>query len=216
MALAEGLLFDAADQLLDAIIDYYGDGEYVKTFRSKKLADCVVQHAAAAGVAAMAGGILPGVGSVIATGIATGAVWSMYIRICKIIKVDLGKNKLKALASAVLSNVAVNLAGTLAIGVAASFVPGASIVICGVGNFAIVYIAGIIFLNALTRLFHISRNDLTDMTDEELMKSVKASAKGVNMKELFREAKNIFMSLKSSGELDQIGKSVDIDPEDDE
>ncbi|MDE7261345.1 MAG: hypothetical protein K2N78_04685 [Oscillospiraceae bacterium] len=202
--------------MLEAIIDYYGDGEYVKTFQSKKLADCVVQHAATAGVAAMAGGILPGVGSVIATGIVTGAVWSMYIRICKIIKVDLGKNKLKALASAVLSNIAVNLAGVLAIGIAASFVPGASIVICGAGNFAVVYIAGIIFLNALTRLFHVSRKDLENMNDEELMKSVKASAKGIDMKAIFKEAKNVFMDMKRSGELDQVSGSVDINPGDDD
>ena len=89
MALGEEYLIGLADQLLDAIIDYYGDGNYVKTFHSKELADCVVQHAAAAGVAAMAGGVLPGVGSVIATGISVGAIWSMYIRVCKIIKVDL-------------------------------------------------------------------------------------------------------------------------------
>ena len=216
MALGEDYLIGLADQLLDAIIDYYGDGNYVKTFHSKELADCVVQHAAAAGVAAMAGGILPGVGSVIATGIATGAVWAMYVRICKIIKVDLGKNKLKALASAVLSNVAVNLAGMLAVGVAVSFVPGASIVICGAGNFGIVYIAGIIFLNALTRLFHVSRKDITDMSDEELMNSVTASAKGTNVKELFRVAKDVFMDMKRSGELDQVGGSADINPEDDD
>ena len=87
--------------------------------------------------------------------------------------------------------------------------------VCGAGNFAVVYIAGIIFLNALTRLFHVSRNDIKDIDDEELMKSVKASAKGTNMKELFRVAKNIFMDMKRSGELDQVGGSVDINPEDD-
>ena len=198
MALGEGFLMDAADMLLDAIIDYYGDGKYVETFQSKKLADCVIQHAAAAGVAAMAGGILPGVGSLIATGIATGAIWSMYIRICKLIKVELGKNKLKVLASAVLTNVVMNLAGMLAIGVAASFVPGASIVICGAGNFAVVYIAGIVFLNALTRLFHVSRSDLNDMDEAELVRSVKESTSGMNMKELFREAKNIFRGCSTT------------------
>ena len=211
----QGILLDVADALLEAIIDYYGDGEYVRTFQSKELADCVIQHAAAAGIAAMAGGILPGVGSVIATGISVGAIWSMYIRICKIIKIDLGKNKLKALASAVLTNIATQLAGMLAIGVAASFVPGASILVCGAGNFAVVYIAGIIFLNALTQLFHLYRKDIKNMDAKEWENSIKASAKGINMKRLFKEAKNMFMDLKRSGKLDEFGSSIDINPEDD-
>ena len=42
-----------SEKLLEVAMKYYESGEYVKPFQSKDLADCVVQHAAAAGVAAM-------------------------------------------------------------------------------------------------------------------------------------------------------------------
>lgn len=35
------------------------------------------------------------------------------------------------------------------------------------------------------------------------------------MKALLKGAKNMFMTMKQSGELDQVSESVDIDPEDD-
>lgn len=211
--MSDSTLVAVADALLDAIIEYYGSGEYVKTFQSKDLADCVIQHAAAAGVSAMAAGILPGAGSLIASGISMGAIWTMYIRICKIIKVELGKNKLKALASAVLTNLATQLAGTLAIVVATSFIPGASIIICGIANFAMVYIAGIVFLTALTRLFHVSRNDVEDIDDKEWMDSIKATVKGIDAKAMVKEAKNLFMEMRRNGDLEKAGESVDIEPD---
>lgn len=203
--------------LVAEIAEYYGSGEYVRTFQSKDLADCVIRHAAAAGVSAMAAGILPGAGSLIATGIGAAAIWTMYIKICKIIKIDLGKNKLKALASAVLTNLATGLAGTIAAMFAASFVPGLSIVVCGAVNFAVVYAAGIVFLNALTHMFHVSRKDIgdiEDIDDKEWLNSVKESAKSMDAKAVVKEAKSVFKEMKQSGELEKVGKSVDINSED--
>lgn len=210
-------LLAIAGTLVETLIDYYGDGEgdYIKPFQSKDLADCVIQHAAAAGVSSMAAGILPGAGSVIATGISAGAIWAMYIRICKMIGMKIGKNKLKFLASAALTNLASNLAALLVAGGIASFVPGAGVVVCGAGTFAVVYIAGIIFLKTLIKMFHVKRSDVENADEDEWIASIKDSVKNMDKKALFREAKGVFMDMRQSGDLDRKGSSVDITPEDD-
>lgn len=45
--------------------------------------------------------------------------------------------------------------------------------------------------------------------------SIKESIKRMDKKALFREAKNVFMDMRKSGDLEQTGKTVDIRPEDD-
>lgn len=108
--MTQQMLMIVSDELLKAVSNYYESGEYVKPFRSKDLADCVVQHSAAVGISAMGAGILPGAGAVISVGVATAAIWRMYVKICQIIGVPFGKNRLKAFASAVLTNIATQLA----------------------------------------------------------------------------------------------------------
>lgn len=208
--MGNGFLLTAADKLLDAIIEYYGSGEYVKPFRSKDVADCVVQHAAAAGVTAMGAGILPGAGSLVAMGISVGAIWTMYVRICMIIGVELGKNKLKALASAVVTNIVTQMAGIFAMEFAFSLIPGAGIVIVGAGNFVIVYIAGLIFLTTLTQLFKVKRSDVENMSNDEWIASLKESISNIDKKAVFKEAKDFFMGMKRDGSLNNVGESVDI------
>lgn len=63
-----GLLYAVAGQLLDALEQYYQSGEYLKPFKRKEIADCVIQHAAAGGVASMAAGAVPAAGTAIALG----------------------------------------------------------------------------------------------------------------------------------------------------
>ena len=72
MLISHGMLVAAAY----ALKEYMSSGAYAENFDSRELADIVVVHSAAAGVAAMAAGVLPGVGSIIASGIAVGAIWS--------------------------------------------------------------------------------------------------------------------------------------------
>ena len=85
--MTQQILLAVSEELLKAVSNYYESGEYVKPFRSKDLADCVVQHSAAVGIAAMGVGVLPGAGAVVAVGLATAAIWRMYIKICQIIGV---------------------------------------------------------------------------------------------------------------------------------
>ena len=64
-------------------------------------------------------------------------------------------------------------------------------------------------------MFRVMRNDIEDVDDEEWIASIKESIKRMDKKALFREAKNVFMDMRKSGDLEQTGKTVDIRPEDD-
>lgn len=211
----QGLLIAAADKLLVALEVYYESGEYVKPFRSQELADCVLYHAAAAGAAAMAAGLLPGAGSVIAVAICAGAVWRMYIKICQIIGAAFGKNKLKTISSAVLTNVITQLAGIYAISIASSLIPVAGSVVVGIGNFVVTYFAGLIFLNVLTGLFKVKRTDVENLSAEEWSEAIRSTISNIDKKAVLKEAKNLFMEMKKDGSLDKAGQTVDISMEED-
>lgn len=208
--MTQKMLMLVADELMKAVSNYYESGEYVKPFQSKDLADCVVQHSAAVGVSAMAAGILPGAGAVAAAGLAVAAIWRMYVKICQIIGVPFGKNKLKAISSAALTNIATQMAGVYAIQLASSLIPGAGVVTAGVVNFTTTYIAGLVFLMVLTRLFKTQRQDIENMSDEELVKSVKAAFTNIDTKAIFKEATDLFTAMRKDGTLNEVSEGVDI------
>ena len=188
---------------------YYKSGAYAENFDSKELADIVVNHAAAAGVSAMAVGILPGVGAIVASGIAVGAIWSMYIRIAAYLKLRFGKDTLKVIASAVVSNIITQLVGVLALELAFSFIPGAGIVTGGLVNFGITYMAGVIYLNTLTGIFAAGlRPD--EMTDSQVKEQFDSASMNIDAKAAFNEAKNTFKQMKTDGSLEESGKKADI------
>ena len=192
-----------------AISEYFRTGAYADNFDSKELANIVIAHAAAAGLSAMAAGVLPGVGSLIAIGICTGAIWTMYIRIGAYLHLSIGLDVLKAIAAAVLANIATQLAGILVLELALGFVPGAAILIGGAVNFAVTYIAGIIYLFALESIFK-AGGDPSKMSAAEMKKHFKAAAKDVNVKTAFSEAKKTFTQMNEDGSLQKEGGSVNI------
>ena len=209
--MSNSLVTAAAERLIAALYEYYDSGDYVVPFQSKDIADCVVGHSAAAGVAALAAGVLPGAGAAIAAVAATGAVWVMYIRMTKMIGAEIGKNALKFIASAVVSNLAMNAASMVAL----SFIPGLGAVACGVIQFVTVYAAGLIFLNLMTRLFKVQRMDVENISDEEWKTSIKSAMKSVNLGVVFKEAVSLFVEMKRDGTLNTVGSSVDIEEDDD-
>ena len=190
--------------------EYMSSGAYAENFDSRELADIVVGHAAAAGVSAMAAGALPGVGSIIASGLAVGAIWTMYMRIGKCLNLKIIRDLWKAIASAVLANVVTQLAGVLALELVVGFIPGASIIAAGVVNFGVTYVAGLIFLKALTEIFKAGKNP-AQMTGEQMKKQFSAAAKTVNVKSAFSEAKSAFNEMKKDGSLNEKGKNIDIE-----
>ena len=207
------LLAIAAQSLWKVCVE---SGAYQKVFTAKEIADCVIFHAAAAGASAMAIGVLPGAGAAIAFAISTGAIWRMYIKICQIIGFSFGKNKLKTISSAVISNLTANLASILAIELATSFIPIANIISIGVCTFFIVYLAGLVFLNTLTKLFKVKRTDYQDWSDNEWKESMKVAMAGIDQKAVLQEAKKTFTEMRKDGSLDKAKQTVDISMEDDE
>ena len=198
--MGSGYLFDAAEKLRNASNFY---------FSSEELSKCVLKHAAAAAVASMASGVLPGAGAVIAGTITTGAVWAMYIKMSNIIGVKLEKKTLKVIASAVLSNLAVNAVGMFVL----SFIPGVSIIGCGFTAFASLYASAIVFLTCLTRIFKGTRSDLDDA---EWKSAVNDAIRNMDLKSIIKEGRGLFSQMRNSGELNRQASNVDIDPSDDE
>lgn len=191
------------------------NGTLEEPFDSKELANCVINHAAASAIAAMAGGCFTGAAGFIALAISVGAIWKMYIEICRIIKVKIGKNKLKTLASAVLANITTQFAGVIAMEILVSFIPGAAFFICGACNFATVYFAGLVFLKVLTGIF-MAGGDIASADVDDIKAQCSAEVKSTNAKDIYAEAKGAFKEMKDSGTLDDAGKGVDISDADDE
>ncbi len=183
-----------------ALKEYIGSGEYAKPFKAEEIANMVIAHAAAAAVAAMAAGILPGAAAIIAGGIAVAAIWSMYYRIGKYIGIGFSLDTLKALAAALISNLVTQIGGVLALDILLTFVPGASIIAGGLMNFAIVYVAGLIYLNMLVGLFKAGL-DPSNLNAEELKKAYSKTSEDVDIKAACAEAKSMFTEMRKSGEL---------------
>ena len=192
-------LLDAAEKLM-SVTDFY--------FSTEELKKSVLKHAAAAALSCMAGGVLPGAAAVIAGTVTTGAVWATYIKMSKIIGVELEKKTLKVIASAVLSNLAVNAAGMLVV----SFIPGLSIVGCGFLAFSTVYASAVIFLTCLTKIFKGKR---IDVDDAQWKSEVQNTMHNMDLKSIIKEGRQTFSQMRSDGTLDQAGQNVDIDPSDD-
>lgn len=181
---------------------------------SQEIADCVIGHAAAASVAAMAGGVFSGFASLIASGIAIGAIWRMYIKLCQILNINLKKDILKSVASAVLSNIVTQIGGMILAEVLIGFIPGASVLVCGVVNFVVVYFAGLIFIKTLTSVFKAGNSDFENISADALKENAKAAANDINTKDIIKEAKSAFKDMKKDGSLNDAGESVDISQED--
>lgn len=215
--MTQKILLIAIERLMKALENYFEEGKYVAPFKSEEIANCVTSHAAAVAVSGMAAGVLPVAGSIASLGICVAANWRMYIKICDIIKVPFGETKLKAIASAVISNILGNIALVMGLQVASSLIPGVGIVTEGVLSFFVVYFAGIVFLNLLTELFNEKRGDIDidNMTDEEvkvlIRKEVSRASKNKNV--ILKEVKNLFKQMREDGSLDRAGKEVDISDE---
>lgn len=127
--------------LLAGLKAYYKQAEDVE----KIILNCAMVAAGAAGV----GGVIPvfSIPSMIVS--CVGAVWAMYIKICNCLEIKLSENLLRILASAALSNIAVNLVSAFAAELIFSFVPGASIATSALITFCSVYLAGVMFVKMI-------------------------------------------------------------------
>ena len=195
------MLLHAANDLV-AILDKTAD-----KMLPKEISDIVKFHSKGAGVAGLAAGWAPGVGSTLAVATAAGFVWTMYGRINSKLDVPIGKNILKSLASALCTNLATFMAATFVGSTLASLFPGiGSVAAAGINGamvFALTWVSGLVYLKLLTLLAQ-KKVSFESVTADEMKTMMKEIVAGENIKSLLKEAKNIFTRQKESGELDGV------------
>lgn len=166
------------------------------------LVKIVKTHAAGAAASTMAIGALPGVGSTIASVIETSFVWSMYYRLCKKMGLNVKKELLKSLGSAVVTNIAASVAASLIAGTVLSIVPGigtmGAVAVLGLMGYSVTYYSGFLFMELLFRLFKAGKS-VEQYSAEEIKSILKEAGNKTSFKELRQEAKEAFKHRKEDG-----------------
>ncbi|MBQ3078586.1 MAG: Hsp70 family protein [Clostridia bacterium] len=165
------------------------------------LMSIIKKHAAGSTAAAMAAGFIPGGAGVVAATVSVGFIWTMYYRICKSLNISVGKNTLKALASAVITNILGAIVSEIAVSTVMSIIPGANLLSAaanGLMSYYILYYSGILFMNMLVRIFNCGMN-IENMTDEELKEAQKSVSNEIKFKDIKSEAKSAYKTRKQDG-----------------
>lgn len=169
--------------ILRNLTDYYKNAEEAE----KIIISCALTAAGAAAV----GGIIPilAIPSLIIS--CVGAVWAMYIQLCKCLEIPIKDNILKVLASAALSNIATNLIGVFAAEIIVTFIPGAGVVANAAVTFACIYLAGLMFMKMILVFARQGRvgNDFVTITEDDLKTTI---SKQTPTKEEARQANAVF------------------------
>lgn len=152
----------------------------IKEYQAEKVGDIIQSRAIVSAAAGIGAAILPtGGGSLIAAAVAVGAVWEMYFQINRELGISISDNKLKSLASAILSNLLANAGSALLI-LAATFLGGLIPVvntlmapIQAMIAYIAVFAAGILYLNLLTNLFKAQGSlDMSNFDEEKEVQKV--------------------------------------------
>ncbi len=159
----------------------------------EEIAGIVENHAIATGLSAGAAGAIPGAGGTVAFGVSCASTVTMYGRLAKTMGVRLNNGMIKAIASAVVADLAASVTATVFATAAVSFIPGvgnmASATLTAITNFGFVYIAGIIFIKMVAAL---GVSKVENMTEESLKSEAKKVRNGMNIKSVMKEAKSVF------------------------
>lgn len=152
----------------------------IKEYQAEKVGDIIQSRAIVSAAAGIGAAILPtGGGSLIAAAVAVGAVWEMYFQINRELGISISDNKLKSLASAILSNLLANAGSALLI-LATAFLGGMIPVvntlmapIQAMIAYIAVFAAGILYLKLLTNLFKAQGSfDMSNFDEKEEVKKV--------------------------------------------
>lgn len=131
-------------ELIMELRRYYKDAEKVERI--------IINCSLTAATATAAGSAIPMLAPAALIISCAGAVWTMYISICRELGISFGKDALKALASAAVTNIAVNLGGTILLDIMLSVVPGFGIATGALLVFGVTYLSGVMFLNLLLKM----------------------------------------------------------------
>lgn len=162
---------------------YYKNAEEAE----KIIISCALTAAGAAAV----GGVIPILALPALIVSCVGAVWAMYIKLCKFLDIPIGENLLKVLASAALSNIATNLIGAFAVELITLFIPGAGIVANAAVTFSCIYLAGLMFMKMILIFAKQGRvgKDFVTITQADLKETI---SKQTPTKEEAKQAADVF------------------------
>lgn len=169
----------------------------------EKIAEIVKFHSKGAAISALGSAWIPGAGGTAATLISAGFIWSMYSRIGAEINLPISKNILKTLASGVATNLAAYVVGAIALSTAFSFIPGLNFlgasIIMGATCYALTLASGYVYLKIMTQLFN-KGIDPTTLSEKDFADLTKDAAKGSDVEDVVRGAREDFKSRKDKGE----------------
>lgn len=175
----------------------YGLKEYYSN--SDDIVKSVLNHGMAAASAAALSGCLPGAGSTVAAFVSVGIILKMYVSLGNLLGIHLGNGVLKALASAIVADLAGSVAAILAVSAVISFIPGVGTLgaatITGITSFCYVYLAGIIYIEMIGRILK-SGKSVDDMSEEEWKAAAKQVSDEMNMKDAVKEAQRAYKENK--------------------
>lgn len=153
--------------------------------------------AAATGVG---GGMFPGVGGIVLTAASVTAIWTMYVRINKILGISIADNTLKSLASAMLTNI-IAAAGAYILAVVAtlaiSLIPvlhflaaPAEAIIAYIAVFA----SGILYIKFLTNVFKAKGS--FDFSNSDIQQGTRNVVNTTDMESMIKDVKKSYQQDK--------------------
>lgn len=179
-----------------------------------EIIEVIKEFAVFSAASAIVGNLVPEAGGIITVFAQTALVWTLYVKINKIIGLEMSDNTAKFIGSAILTNLSLN-AGSLLLGyagaVAVSFIPifgqFTSAAIEATLGYTLIYVSAVLYLIFLTKVFQAKgKIEITGSKgDEEIIKGV---IKNTNLKDILNEAKSNYKAAKKSGEIDRASKNL--------
>ena len=215
MSMGMGILLIAIKELVQHAPGAYK--EAIEGTGAKEIEEIINTHALGAAAAGLGVAWIPGAGGTAALMAVAGFIWSMYYRINKKIGIPISKAAAKSLGSAVLSNLAANamlLVGGTVLVTALSFTGIGNVfssLIMAALDYAVVMVAGVIYLKLLTKLFK-AGHDLGSMSDSDLKSAEEGVIRSENVNKMLKDAKKQYTFAYKKGTVS--GKeTVDLEEE---
>ena len=168
----------------------------IKEEHLEKVETTIQTCAITAAATGVGGGMLPGVGGIVLTAASVAAIWTMYVRINKILGISIADNTLKSLASAMLTNI-IAAAGAYILAIVAtlviSFIPSLHFLAApaeAIIAYIAVFTSGILYIKFLTNVFNAKGS--FDFSDADIQQGAKKVVDTTNMHDMINDAKNAY------------------------
>lgn len=170
--------------------------DVIKEEHLEKVETTIQTCAVTAAATGVGGGMLPGVGGIVLTAASVAAIWTMYVRINKILGISIAENTLKSLASAMLTNI-IAAAGAYILAIVAtiaiSLIPGLHFLAApaeAIIAYIAVFTSGILYIKFLTNVFNAKGS--FDFSDADIQQGAKKVVDTTNMHDMINDAKNAY------------------------